>query len=74
MKNDKSIVLDKVREAMIKEELAIPLYVSHIEQTLFWSGLPSDDQKKVIAGLKILAKESQQHASYLQKVINIYNK
>jgi hypothetical protein len=72
MKNDKSFVLDKLHEAMIKEELAIPLYVSHIEQTLFWSGLPVKKQEKIIDGLKILAKESEIHSIYLKKIIDIY--
>lgn len=72
MKNDKSFILDKLNEAMIKEELAVPLYVSHIEQTLFWSGLPMSSQKKIIEGLKILAKESEIHAIYFKKIIDIY--
>lgn len=68
MKKDNKIV-NKLKEAMIKEELAIPLYVSHIEQTLFWSGLPEKKQKIIIANLKILEKESEIHAKYFKKLI-----
>ena len=72
MSIDKNLILDKLQEAMIKEELAIPLYTSHIEQTLFWSGLDLDKQSKIIESLKILDKESENHAKYLETIIEIY--
>lgn len=74
MTKTKQAVVDKINEAMIKEELAIPLYISHIEQTLFWSGLNKDVQKKIIESLKILATESEGHVFALKKVLKIYKK
>lgn len=62
----------KIKEAMIKEELAVPVYTSHIEQTFFWSGLPLAKQKKVIAGLRILAKDSRRHAKIFERIANDY--
>ena len=54
MKKNKDFILESLKEAMIKEELAIPLYVSHIKQTLFWSGLPVKKQQIIVENLKTL--------------------
>ncbi len=74
MKIDKQLILDQINEARTKEELAIPLYVSHIEQAFFWSGLDNARQKKIMAGLKTLARESEKHAIILKKVLAIESK
>ena len=74
MKTEKNFILNSLKEAMIKEELAIPLYSSHIEQTLFWSGLPMKKQKVIIDTLKTLEKESEIHAQIFQKILKIYSK
>lgn len=74
MKIDKEIVIEKLKEAMIKEELAIPLYTSHIKQTLFWSGLPPKKQKKIIDTLMVLEKESEIHAQIFKNILASYNK
>lgn len=42
----KKIIIRMINESIIEEELAIPLYSSHIEQALFWSGLTEKKQKK----------------------------
>lgn len=74
MSKNHEVILEKLREAMIKEELAIPLYVSHIEQTLFWSGLPVKKQKIVIDNLKILEADSEMHASAFQNILKKHTK
>lgn len=66
-------VIREINNAIVKEELAVPLYTSHIEQTLFWSGLSKDKQVKMIQGLKILTRESKAHSLALKKIIEIYN-
>jgi len=68
------LVLQQIRQARVKEELAIPIYSSHIRQALFWSGLPLDKQKKIIERLKILEYESEAHADMLKVVENNYLK
>lgn len=74
MNKNHETILEKLREAMIKEELAIPLYVSHIEQTLFWSGLPMKKQKIVIDNLKILEADSEMHARAFETLLKKYTK
>jgi hypothetical protein len=74
MEQNKELILDELREAMVKEELAIPLYVSHIQQTLFWSGLPADKQEKIIASLKVLDTDSEKHAQAFKHLVELYKK
>lgn len=79
MKNNQNkmtpeLVLQLINEARVKEELAIPIYTSHIKQTMFWSGLPKAKQEKIISSLKMLEADSQKHAKILKKVANNYSK
>lgn len=71
---DKKLILAKLEEAKLQEELAIPLYVSHIQQTIFWSGLSPEKQEKIIDSLKILDVESEGHAKVLDEMIENYKK
>ena len=71
-KIDPQKVLNEIRQALVKEELAIPLYVSHIKQTFFWSGLSENQQNQIIDRLKILEKESEWHVRMLHEVEKIY--
>lgn len=69
-----NFVLEQIRQARVKEELAIPIYSSHIQQTLFWSGLAPDKQAKIIKGLKVLEHDSEIHAGLLKLIENNYLK
>ena len=71
---DKKLILAKLEEAKIQEELAIPLYVSHIKETIFWSGLEPEKQEKIINSLKILDIESEGHAKAFEEMIENYKK
>lgn len=61
-------IIALIQEATVKEELAIPLYDSHISAALFWSGLPQEVQSEILAGLKILTRESRGHVKILKRV------
>ena len=74
MKKETNTLLDRLHDACIREELAVPLYTSHIEQSLFWSGLPKEKQKHIISSLKTLERESEQHAKSFKKILSIYSK
>lgn len=74
MIEEADFVLQQIRQARVKEELAIPIYSSHIQQALFWSGLPLDKQKKIIDSLKILEHESEMHADMLKIIEKNYLK
>lgn len=67
-------VVDEIKAAVVYEELCIPLYTSHIKQAFYWSGLPKDVRDEIVAGLKILEKDSRWHAEALRMVEKIYIK
>lgn len=76
MKQELSVkkIIEKIDEAIVAEELAIPLYTAHIKQSFFWSDLSQDKQKKITLGLKTLEKDSKNHVKLLKKVKKIYSK
>ncbi len=65
-------ILHEIRQAKIKEEIAIPLYTSHIKEVLFWSGLSEEKKKEIIKDLKILERESEIHIAMLKRVEKIF--
>ncbi len=65
-------ILKEIDAAILKEEVAIPIYADHIKAAMFWSGLPKTKQDKIKEGLEILLKESIGHVKLLQKVKSIY--
>ncbi len=67
-------VLREIEDAIQKEEVAIPIYASHIKAAMFWSGLPAEKQAKIKAGLEILLKESRGHVYLLREVKKIYSR
>jgi hypothetical protein len=69
---EKELILKQLEEAKIQEELAIPLYVSHIKETIFWSGLEPEKQAEIINSLKILDIESEGHAKAFEEMIEKY--
>ena len=65
----KEEILKKIDKAIRTEEEGIPIYAKHIDNTLFWSGLISDEVKEVIRNtLKILTDESKRHKQLLLQV------
>lgn len=67
-------ILKEIDAAILKEEVAIPIYADHIKAAMFWSGLPKAKQDKIKEGLEILLKESMGHVKLLKKVKSIYKK
>ena len=67
-KFDHQHVLNLTREAIVKEELAIPVYDSHISASLFWSGLSEEVRRKILEGLQTLTHDSAGHVLLLQRV------
>jgi hypothetical protein len=44
---EKELILKQLEEAKIQEELAIPLYVSHIKETIFGQDLNQKNKLKL---------------------------
>ena len=68
----KEKLLKKIEEATLKEEMALPIYTSHISASLFWSGLNEKAKEKIIADLQILHDDSTHHVELLNKVRRMY--
>ena len=65
-------VLKEIEVAAVKEELAIPVYTSHIKSALFWSALSKKKQDKILEGLETLSRESEGHVTLLNRVRELY--
>lgn len=65
-------VLKELDDAIVQEELALPVYASHIKAAMFWSGLPAEKQEQIRAGLEILLNDSIGHVHLLKRVKRIY--
>ncbi len=65
---NKSQILQKIAEAILAEERAMPIYTRHIESTLYWSGLRKDDQKKITEMFLRLKKDSDKHIAHLKHI------
>lgn len=74
LSSNQAKVIQKIRQAKIKEEMAVPLYTSHIKEVLFWSGIADDKKDLIIKNLKTLERESEIHISMLKKVEEIFIK
>lgn len=65
-------VLRVLDEAVLQEELALPVYSGHIKAAMFWSGLDAQSQKLIIDGLNILLRDTLMHVKALKRVRRIY--
>ena len=65
-------ILKELDEAVMKEEEALPVYASHIQSILFWSGLPPEKQQRVRESLAILLRDSAGHVKLLGRVKALY--
>ncbi len=65
-------VLKEIDDAMVKEEMALPVYASHIESVLFWSGIPKRKQDRIRESLEILIRESIAHVKMLKYIKTLH--
>lgn len=72
MNKNNEDILKMIQAAVVKEELAIPVYTTHIKNIFFWSNLSARKQKKIIESLKILETDSEKHSVMLRRVEDIY--
>ena len=66
----KDELLEALEHCRKTEESAIPLYIKHLNSTLFLSDFSKDEKQKIIALLKMLSSESQGHAQAFDGLIN----
>ena len=71
---NKKQILKEIDQAILKEELALPVYTTYISAEKFWSKLSTEVQKKISTDLQILHDDSMRHAMMLEELKKIYNK
>lgn len=69
---DKLKILEDIHQAVLDEELAVPVYTSHIKNTIFWTGLPEAKQKRILEILDTLARESEGHVNVFKRIQEIF--
>lgn len=67
-------ILQELDAATVKEELALPVYASHIKSVLFWSGLSKEKQESICQSLEILLQDSAGHVQLLKHIKMLYLK
>jgi hypothetical protein len=65
-------VMAEIDASIATEEMAIPIYASHLSAAFSWSGLSSQVQKEIVKGLKTLSRESLGHVRLLKDVRRMY--
>ncbi|TAK95730.1 hypothetical protein EPO05_03490 [Patescibacteria group bacterium] len=73
-KSEQKTILALIDEATKYEELAIPIYSSHLRSTFFLSGLDAKKQKTIQESLQTLARESEGHIVLLKRVRSLFLK
>jgi hypothetical protein len=70
----KQELLSFLQEATKTEESAIPLYVKHIDSTLFLSGFGEDAQEQIRQILNQLHRGSTRHSKIYRRLIDTVEK
>ena len=66
----KKNLIEFLKQSRMTEEMAIPVYVKHLENTLFLSGASEDEKKKMQEVLTMLKTESEGHEKMFRYLIN----
>jgi rubrerythrin len=65
----KDKLLHSLKKSLRTEEMAIPVYTKHLESTVFLSGMPHEDEKRIEETLLMLGRESEIHKKIFQSLI-----
>jgi len=64
---NKLIVL--LKDALLSEEKAVPIYNRHLESSVFWAGFPEDVSEKIRNTLGDLSRDSTVHKKIVEKIL-----
>jgi len=65
----KSELIERLKQLHNEEELAIPIYIKHLESTFFLSSIKRQAQEEIKEMLLTLAMESEVHARMFDATI-----
>lgn len=64
----KEELLKSIDEMIRNEETLVPIYLSHIDRVMQWSGMNDADRKSAAEILTVLAEDSKVHSAHFQKL------
>lgn len=67
-------VLAELDKAILEEEMAIPIYSSHLATTISRSGLPDEQAEIISQNLLTLSQESLKHIGLLKAAKELLNR
>lgn len=70
----KEEIIKKIDEAILTEEKAIPIYMKHIESTMYWSELKEKDRINIRNVFVQLKEDSLKHIEFLNRIKEILEK
>jgi hypothetical protein len=65
---DKENVKSTISDSIVVEEMAIPIYERHLQDSLFWSPFTDEEEKYIKESLARLVVDSKKHVEILQKL------
>ena len=70
MQNENKLeIIRLLKEALLSEEKAIPIYNRHLESSVFWTGIDDDGASKARDVLRVLSRDSLRHKMTVEKIL-----
>ncbi|MFO8052562.1 MAG: ferritin family protein [Candidatus Omnitrophota bacterium] len=66
---NKKELIRLLREALLGEEKAVPIYTKHLDSALFWTGLGKEKSEEIQRIFSQLAKDSKKHKEVVENII-----
>ena len=66
-------LLTILKQALLEEERAIPVYLKHLRTAVYWTGIDKGDVEKIRDAMNILHKDSERHKETLRMLIDRVN-
>lgn len=62
-------IIRLLKDALLAEERAVPIYNKHLESAVFWTGISEDKANKARSALQVLSSESLRHRMIVEKIL-----
>lgn len=73
-KESRRKIIGLLKEALLAEERAVPIYNRHLTSSLFLAGVPNDKAEKVRSALEVLSRDSIAHKARVEGIITALSK
>lgn len=66
----KAEIVKMLKEALLGEEKAVPIYNKHLAAAVFWSGVKKEKGQRIKEILSQLANDSKKHKAIIEEIID----